>query len=59
MLVESFDRKNNIYIGRSENDAPFVDGVIKILGGNCKLGQFYKVKILNAHEYDLEGQLIN
>lgn len=59
VLVESFDRKNNIYIGRSENDAPFVDGVIKILGGNCKLGQFYKVKILNAHEYDLEGQLIN
>lgn len=59
VLVEKYDRENHLYIGRSENDAPFVDGVIKIINGNCKLGQFYPVKILQAHEYDLVGELLN
>lgn len=59
VLVEKYDKDKKIYIGRSENDAPFVDGVVKILKGNCKLGQFYPVKIINTCEYDLAGELIN
>jgi len=59
VLVESYDRENHLYIGRSENDAPFVDGVIKILNGNCNLGQFYQVKITDTQEYDLVGKAIN
>jgi len=58
VLVETFDKESNLFIGRSENDAPFVDGVIKILNGNCKLGQFYQVKIVDTSEYDLIGKLI-
>lgn len=59
VLVEKYDNDNNIYIGRSENDAPFVDGVVKIINANCELGKFYPVKILKAYEYDLVGELIN
>lgn len=59
VLVEKYDSENLLYIGRSENDAPFVDGVIKIINGNCKLGQFYPVKIISTQEYDLVGKVIN
>jgi len=59
VLVEKFDSNNHVFIGRSENDAPFVDGVIKILNGNCKLGEFYNVQIVDTDEYDLIGKLTN
>ena len=59
VLVEKYDKENRLFIGRSENDAPFVDGVIKILDGNCELGQFHKVKIIDSQEYDLLGELAN
>ncbi len=59
VLVEGYDRENSLYIGRSENDAPFVDGVIKILNNNCELGRIYPVRILETYEYDLVGELLN
>lgn len=59
VLVEKYDREKQLYIGRSDNDAPFVDGVIKISNGNCELGKFYQVKIIETQEYDLLGKLAN
>jgi ribosomal protein S12 methylthiotransferase len=59
VLVEGYDRKNRLYIGRSENDAPFVDGLIKIINSNCELGQVYPVRILETYEYDLLGEVLN
>lgn len=59
VLVEGYDRENHLFIGRSENDAPFVDGVVKITGNNCELGQIYPVRILGTSEYDLMGELLN
>ncbi|AEE91432.1 Ribosomal protein S12 methylthiotransferase RimO [Tepidanaerobacter acetatoxydans Re1] len=59
VLIEGYDQANQIFIGRSENDAPFVDGIVKVLcgNGNCELGQIYPVKILETYEYDLLGKL--
>jgi len=59
VLVEGFDNKNQMYFGRSDNDAPFVDGMIKFSGKNCNLGSIYPVKIVETQEYDLLGELIN
>ena len=57
--MEGFDNKNQMYFGRSDNDAPFVDGMIKFSGKNCNLGSIYPVKIVETQEYDLLGELIN
>ncbi|MDD4570582.1 MAG: 30S ribosomal protein S12 methylthiotransferase RimO, partial [Tepidanaerobacteraceae bacterium] len=59
VLVEGYDHENNLYIGRSQKDAPFVDGVIKFSGNDCNLGQIYPVKIVESLEYDLLGELKN
>jgi ribosomal protein S12 methylthiotransferase len=56
-----FDRKEGDYIiGRTEYDSPDVDNevLIKSLDANVKIGQFAKVKITNAEDFDLYGNLV-
>lgn len=59
VLTETFDVKDNMYIGRSEKDAPFVDGVVKFKGEDCILGEVYPVKVHETLEYDLKGEIVN
>ena len=44
------------FIGRTEADAPEIDGAVYVSGKNIKIGRFYKVKITDTLEYDLIGQ---
>ena len=45
-------------VARSYADAPEIDGVVRIAqAGKLKAGQFAKVKVTGADEYDLEAQL--
>lgn len=44
----------NLFCGRSEADSPDVDGRV-IFKGNAEEGQFVKVTVTAAEEYDLEG----
>ena len=45
-----------VYIGRSEYDAPDVDGLVYVRSkGDLKLGEFVEVDITDAYEYDLAG----
>ncbi len=55
------DRKeNNYYIGRTQYDSPEVDGEVLIRDDfHLNIGDFYKVKILSANEYDLFAELSN
>lgn len=53
MLVE--EKGKGYYIARTEYDAPDIDGLVYIKGKNLKIGNFYNVKIQDAHEYDLAG----
>lgn len=54
VLIES--KENEYYIGRTQFDAPEIDG-ITIIKTNKKLkpGNFYNVEIVNSFEYDLEA----
>jgi ribosomal protein S12 methylthiotransferase len=50
---------NGVYLGRSEYDAPEVDGLVyvksrKLLGE----GEFVKLKVTNTLEYDLVGEAL-
>ena len=53
VLIEEKD--NNIYIGRTQYDAWEVDSSVFIEKNRLKIGQFYKVKIIDSYEYDLVG----
>ncbi len=59
VLIEGYDDYIKCYFGRSEADAPDIDGKVFFMSGRrLKIGDFVKVKIFDTLEYDLLGELI-
>lgn len=56
VLVERYDGRSDVYIGRSQYDAPEVDGEVFITGCKSEIGEIRKVRITHAYEYDLSGE---
>lgn len=56
VLVERYDGRSDVYIGRSQYDAPEVDGEVYVSGIRAELGEIRKVRITHAYEYDLSGE---
>lgn len=53
-------RGGGVYLGRSEHDAPEVDGMVYVKSrGRLKAGDFVKVKITDTLEYDLVGEVVS
>lgn len=52
-------KEGEYFIGRTERDAPEVDGEVLIESGNInlKVGRFYSVDIYDCNEYDLYGKI--
>jgi ribosomal protein S12 methylthiotransferase len=56
VLVE--EKQDGAYIGRSQGDAPQVDGMVYINTNQpLKIGKFIQVKIKDTLEYDLVGEV--
>ncbi|MDD5465920.1 MAG: MiaB/RimO family radical SAM methylthiotransferase [Candidatus Omnitrophica bacterium] len=56
VLIE--EKQDGVYIGRSQADAPEVDGMVYVNSKKRLLeGEFVKVKITDTLEYDLVGEL--
>jgi ribosomal protein S12 methylthiotransferase len=57
VLIDS--KEGEYFIGRTERDAPEVDGEVLIESGNInlKVGRFYSVDIYDCNEYDLYGKI--
>ena len=56
VLIE--EKQDGAYIGRSQGDAPEVDGVVHINTRQpLKTGKFVQVKITDTLEYDLVGEV--
>lgn len=53
VLIDEKDK--DIYLGRTEYDAPSVDGQVYVRGRDLKIGSFVRVKITDTLEYDLAG----
>ena len=56
-----FDRKEgNYFVGRTEYDSPDVDNTVLVPAENTyiSLGAFANVKITEAEEFDLYGELV-
>ncbi len=59
VLVDDIDEENEEAVARSAWDAPEIDGNVFIPGAtHLKSGDMVKVKIVEAEEYDLVGELV-
>ena len=59
VLCEDFDAVSEAHFGRSESDAPEIDGKVYFRSDKrIAPGSFVKVKIKEAEEYDLIGDVI-
>ena len=58
VFVEGKVADEDVYVGRTYRDAPGVDGYVFIHTGEALMsGDFVKVKITGAYEYDLMGEM--
>ena len=60
VLCEGYDSANRIFVGRSQADAPDVDGKVFFTATTpVEAGAFVKVRITEALDYDLMGEYIS
>lgn len=56
VIIDRFE--NNVFYGRTQGDSPEIDNEVIITNNKkLKIGQFYNVKIYDATEYDLYGEI--
>ncbi|MEI7421007.1 MAG: 30S ribosomal protein S12 methylthiotransferase RimO [Prolixibacteraceae bacterium] len=59
VLKVIIDRKEEeYYVGRTEFDSPEVDCEVLVKGKNIEIGNYYSVKITDAEEFDLYGEIV-
>ena len=58
LIDERIEEEKERFLGRTEGDAPEVDGGVYVSGKGIKIGEFYKVKITDTLEYDLVGEKV-
>ncbi|WP_058304001.1 30S ribosomal protein S12 methylthiotransferase RimO [Gorillibacterium timonense] len=58
VLIEKYDGRNDIYVGRSQYDAPEIDGEVFVAGCRTSIGEIAKVRITHSFEFDLSGEEI-
>ncbi|MET3288579.1 UNVERIFIED_CONTAM: ribosomal protein S12 methylthiotransferase [Brevibacillus sp. OAP136] len=58
VLIERYDGRNDVFVGRSQYDAPEIDGEVFVSGYKGELGKIVKVRITHSYEYDLAGEVI-
>ena len=52
--------EDKVYVGRTQGDAEEIDSIVYVKSENqLEPGDFVKVKINNALEYDLMGDVVN
>ncbi|MFH7321114.1 30S ribosomal protein S12 methylthiotransferase RimO [Desulfurivibrio sp. D14AmB] len=59
VLVEGVSGESELLLeGRTRHQAPEVDGCVYIADGQCRAGDLVRVKITEAHPYDLVGEIV-
>lgn len=58
VLVERYEGRGDVCVGRSPYDAPEVDGEVFVSGYKGPLGKIVNVKVTHSYEYDLAGEVI-
>ncbi|WP_019119190.1 30S ribosomal protein S12 methylthiotransferase RimO [Brevibacillus massiliensis] len=58
VLIERYEGKSDIFVGRTGFDAPEIDGEVFVSGYKGELGKIVKVRITHSYEYDLAGEVL-
>ena len=58
LIDEKSEGTKDKFVGRTEGDAPEVDGVVYVIGKGIKIGSLASVMITDALEYDLIGEAV-
>lgn len=58
VMYEDIDYRRGMFVGRTEADAPEVDGLVYFKGGFCDVGNVYNVRITGYKGYDLIGEKV-
>lgn len=52
------EKEGGVFVGRTEYDAPEIDGCVYVSGKGIKAGRFCDVRITGSMEYDLIGKAV-
>lgn len=58
VLIEKYDGRGDVYVGRSMYDAPEIDGEVFARGTKLAIGEIAKVRITHSFEFDLSGEVV-
>ena len=58
LIDEESEEDKGVFLGRTQYDAPEVDGMVYIRGSGLKPGDMRRVRITDTLEYDLVGKAI-
>ncbi|MBE6863060.1 MAG: 30S ribosomal protein S12 methylthiotransferase RimO [Ruminococcus flavefaciens] len=59
-VVEGFDKFGECWFGRTENDAPDIDGKVFFTSSRrLSIGEYVRIKITDTLDYDLIGEVID
>lgn len=58
VLYEDIDYERNMFVGRTQYNAPEIDSVVYFSGEFADVGEFYNVKITAVDGYDLIGEIV-
>jgi ribosomal protein S12 methylthiotransferase len=56
VLIERYDGRNDVFIGRTQYDAPDVDGEVFVTKCASGIGELQKVRITHSFDFDLSGE---
>ncbi|MCL2177070.1 MAG: 30S ribosomal protein S12 methylthiotransferase RimO [Firmicutes bacterium] len=60
VLYEGIDYKKQLFFGRTERQAPDIDGLVYFKSATpLDIGEFYKVKITSFKMYDIYGEVVS
>lgn len=59
VLIERYDGRNDVYVGRSQYDAPEIDGEVFVSKCNSGIGEIARVRVTHSFEFDLSGELFH
>jgi ribosomal protein S12 methylthiotransferase len=58
VLIERYDGRSDVYIGRSQYDAPEIDGEVFVSNARLNIGEMARVRVTHSYEFDLSGEVI-
>lgn len=56
VIIEKYDEDNDVYIGRTQYDAPEIDGEVFVTNFDGSIGDIVRVKVSHSYDFDLVGE---